>query len=137
MEAWPTSLPIFRTNQTAEPNNNVLRTEMAGGIARQRQQYTARTYQVSGTLKFDDKERWLFEGWVQHRLAGGAAWFTTDMAFGGDDADPFLKSVTARIVKGAYKVAFVDDTMWQISATLEVKDPPIMTAAQADVEYPV
>lgn len=137
MPTWPTDLPILQLAHDAEPNNNVIRTDFAGGLARQRQRYTARTYTVSGKFLFTDKQRWLFEGFVNHRLSGGALWFDMDVAFGGDDGDPFVKSCTARIVKGEYKVAMVDDNKWGVSLTLEVKDPPIMTSAQADTEFGV
>lgn len=108
---------------------------MDSGIARQRRQYTARTRQGSVEWELSNEELWLFEGFLEHILGGGVGWFDIDMPFGSDGGEDFLKTNTARFVNGEYKVQLADGNKWTVTATLEVLDPDVMTAAQAATEF--
>lgn len=94
MAAFPSYACILLAEYTEETNYGVLRTEMDGGIARQRARWTkpirTRQCQIKVSNVTDKKS---FDSWMLNDLNGGVAWF--------DYTDP-LDGVTkqARIVGG-------------------------------------
>lgn len=135
-ETWPTALPNPTVNFSGSKTSNVIRTEMEGGLTRQRRRYTASVRAYPVTWEFTNRELWLFEGFVEHRLAGGSLAFLINLPVGGDTGDPALKQQSARILSGEYSVTHDGFMHWVVSATLEVDAATVMTPAQADALWP-
>lgn len=94
MATFPSYAKLLRAGYSEEPDYGVLRTEMDGGIAKQRPRYTTPIVTREAQIKVRSKaDKALFDEWVRTELNGGAGWFTW--------ADPLSgTSKQARIVGG-------------------------------------
>ena len=81
-ENWPESLPRPKNDQGAQASTNVLRTEMATGKARQRQQFDDTMELVSVTWTMSDLEFTLFKTWYKLKIKNGTDWFYLPLALG-------------------------------------------------------
>lgn len=97
MATFPNYACILLEGYGEEPDYGVLRTEMDGGIAKQRPRYTTPIVTRDAQIKVPDKtKKASFDAWVKSDINGGAGWFTW--------TDPLTNtSKQARIVGGKYK----------------------------------
>lgn len=127
---WPAdrlSLPSI-DGYGIEPQEGVARTDMDSGPARQRRRWTTTPTNFPVTFKFTRTELAVFEGWYYNVAQEGAAWFNITLLSG-------LGLITheARF-KGPYKSspwnagATANAEWWRVTATLEIRDRPILDA---------
>jgi hypothetical protein len=92
---------------------------MEVGAPRVRRRTTARNDKVSVSWLLTDAQLDILRDWFDDAaagIAGGAAWFTVDLAVGGNT---LLESKEARF-EGPFKAARMD-LSWSVSATMEVR----------------
>lgn len=97
MATFPSYATILLAGFGEEADYGVIRTEMDGGIAKQRARWSKAIVTRDATIMVRSKEdKTLFDTWAKTDLNGGAGWF--------DWTDP-LDAVTkqTRIVGGKYK----------------------------------
>lgn len=94
MATWPSYAKILLAGYSEESDYGVIRTEMDGGLAKQRARWTKAIVTREAQIKVDSaSQKASFSDWMRVDLNGGAGWF--------DFRDP-LDGVTkqARIVSG-------------------------------------
>lgn len=112
MAAFPTYAAILKSGRTQKADYGVLRTDMDGGITKQRPRWTTPivtrqvTVQVRSTA---DRER--FDSWMAVDLNGGTGWFDWR------DLDGQIKQ--ARIVGGSLEWERAGASLWNGQAQLE------------------
>lgn len=113
MATFPDYAKILVEGYGEEPDYGVLRTEMDGGIAKQRARWSKPIVTRDATLLVigtDNKAS--FDAWAGTDLNGGAAWF--------DWVDPLTKaSKKARIVGGKYKWGAPSGPVWKAACQIE------------------
>lgn len=103
---------ILKSDRTEEADYGMLRTEMDGGIAKQRARWTTPirkrdvTIQVRTTV-----DRFAFDTWMRDDLRGGAGWFSWT------DLDGSIKQ--ARLVGGALRWVRAGGDIWNGQAQIE------------------
>jgi hypothetical protein len=97
MATFPTYAKILLEGYSETPDYGVLRTEMDGGIAKQRPRWSKAIVTRDAQIKVSNKtDKASFDTWARTDLNGGAGWFTW--------TDPLTEtSKQARIVGGKYK----------------------------------
>lgn len=112
-----------------EPQEGVLRTDMATGAARQRRRFTTTPTLFPGVLLLTRYQLAIFEGWYYNDAAEGAVWFNITLLSG-------LGLVTheARF-KGQYKstpwngdAGNANAELWRVEVTFEVRNRPVLDA---------
>lgn len=129
MLAWPTSvLPNPTTDFSQDNQASVTRTTMQSGRVRQRRWSTSdrRDMPVNWQLNDDDFE--LFQSFHKYKLNGGNDWFTIQLPVGGG-----FKTCTVRFKECAFKASYRTSMNWDVSATLEIQDIPILAEADYDI----
>lgn len=127
MPSWPNTLPDVSWTLSAEPEPVVIRTEMSSLRVRQRPRFTVTRMRQNVKWLLTGEQYAQFQTFVRRTLGNGSAFFSVDLPFGSG-----LETVQARFVSGSYKVAHVDP-YWQITAVLEVINPPTMS--EEDYDY--
>ena len=116
--SFPTAFPKPTVNFNFEMDGGVIRSQMASGRARQRQQSTAELRLVQVTFDLDDIQLYLFQSFYKVTLLGGAEYFNIDLPLGGG-----IQSYEARIVADrAYKSQNNSILNWKLSLVLEVEE---------------
>lgn len=135
-ETWPDSLPLpLFDGYGIQPLDAALRTDMEQGPARQRQRFTAIPERVAVKWRFSQWEYALFRAWYRDKAKRGAAWFeitllsglgmvTHQARFVGSDNKPYDAQSKRGDPTGA---------KWIVSATLEVRDSPDLSADALDI----
>lgn len=125
--AWPEGLPLpLRDGYGFTPYNNILRTEMDSGRARQRLDFEDGP--TIGTLRFlfSSAEAALFEAW-QSRIVK-AAWFTmtlvTPLGFGVHEVR-FTEKPDGGQLQGRYA--------WGYSCSVELRFQPLLEPGWAEI----
>lgn len=127
MAAWPAALAgctPFVDGLEIRPGDPVSRTEMDAGTPRARRRFSAAPSVYPVQWEFTPQEFSIFEAWHKHELLDGAAWFTIALANGQG-----ISQYEARF-NGMWKAAAIRDLNWRVTAELEVRARPVMTAAQ-------
>lgn len=76
MAIWPTQLPDpLLTGYGLEPQPAFIRTDMDAGPARQRRRFTQAPTEIAAQFTLTESQMAIFEGWFEHRIESGAAWF--------------------------------------------------------------
>lgn len=97
MATFPTYATILLAGFSESADYGVLRTNMDGGLAKQRARWSVPIVTRDATIMVQSKaDKALFDAWMKTDLAGGAGWFTWL-----DDVDGASKQ--ARIVSGTVK----------------------------------
>lgn len=132
MPAYPTQLPLPMQNGYAiQHQSPFVRTEMQSGRARQRRAFTSVPSSVSVTWFFTkDFDCQLFEGWFRDALGAkdGENWF--DMPLQTPLGTYQYQCRFADMYQGPQLVAF---NKWQVSATLEIRERPILPDGWATI----
>lgn len=122
MATFPTTLPApMLSGYQANPQDQVVRTQMEVGTARARLRSTAKIDHVTVQWLFTDAQMATFRTWwYQDSASGGSAtgtsWFTISLALGQTG----LTSVTARFL-APYKASGGAGLLWNVQAELEVR----------------
>ncbi|MDT3708176.1 MAG: hypothetical protein ROZ09_15245 [Thiobacillus sp.] len=119
MATWPTTLPSpEKDGYQITPMAQTIRTEMETGMPRVRRRSAARMDQVTVAWKFTDAQMQIFRTWFNSATdaAGGASWFTIDLAVGETGVEP----VEARF-SGEWTADMLAGINWRVSAKLEVR----------------
>jgi hypothetical protein len=126
--AFPSVLPAPEVSSIGiEPGNNLVRTDFESGPARVRR--TSRkptsTYGVAWIVELEDLG--VFEYWFENIALDGVLWFTTRLVNGAD-----VQDCEARFI-GKYSVSARSSKIFQISASLEVRNAPRISAVAYEV----
>lgn len=119
MATFPGTLPVpLLDGYALNPIDQTIRTDMEVGAARARRRTAARQDKLQASWKFTDAQMDTFRTWFDNasECAGGAAWFTINLAVGATGID----SKNARFI-GAFQAKLLPGLNWQVSATLEVQ----------------
>lgn len=122
MATFPATLPApLLGGYQANPQDQVVRTQMEVGTARARLRSTAKIDRVSVQWLFTDAQMATFRTWwYQDSASGGAAtgtsWFTISLALGQTG----LTSVTARFLQ-PYTAQGGAGLLWNVHGELEVR----------------
>lgn len=113
MAIFPTYAKILVEGFGEEPDYGVLRSEMDGGIAKQRPTRSKAIVTRDVTLMVEGySNKALFDEWIRGDANSGTAWF--------DWNDPLLKITRqARIVGGKYKWGEPNGPIWKASCQIE------------------
>lgn len=133
MAAYPATLPVpLQSGYEFNPDDALLRTQMAVGSGRVRRQTTALIVKVPVKWHYSAAQLALFEAWHSLTLRDGALWFDIDLANGLQ-----LSTMQARFTRPAKQVA-LPGMNWEVSAELEVRQPPRLTQEYLDaaLAYP-
>lgn len=108
---------------TVEP---ALRTPMQSGRARQRRQYTSTPAMAAVSWELSEQQAMLFEAFFEEVLVSGTAWFECPLK---TPLGP--REYEARFA-GVYSgPVLVPHNRWRISATLELRERPILRGGWA------
>lgn len=124
--SFPSTLPApLIDGYGFDPESPLVKTDMDAGPARVRRRFTSRPTQYKAAWIFTQQELATFEAWFDLNAMSGAAWFSTPAWNGKGQV-----TVTARIPSGTFAVTKRPGLMWGVSASLEIRDRPIMTATE-------
>lgn len=113
MATLPSYVKILEGGYGEESDYGVLRTEMDGGIAKQRPRWSKAIVTRDVTLEvYGTTEKASFDTWAKTDLNGGAGWFSWT-----DPLDSTSKQ--ARIVGGKYKWGEPNGPIWQATCQIE------------------
>ena len=119
---WPDRLPLPTiAGYGMTPADTILRTEMESGNTRTRRRFTRTIARVTAAWVMRDDQYMIFEAWFEHRALGGAAWFSARL-YGGMGTH----AQEARFVQPYQATPLIGDR-WQITATLEVRNRPMLS----------
>lgn len=122
MATFPGTLPApLLSGYQANPQDQVVRTQMEVGSARSRLRSTAQIDRVAVQWLFTDSEMAAFRTWwYQASGSGGAAygtsWFSISLPIGQTG----LSTVTARFLQ-PYTAQAGPNLLWHVNAELEVR----------------
>jgi hypothetical protein len=123
MSDFPSTLPKpMRDGYGLSPQNNLVRTDMDSGAARQRRRFSQALDMVQVSWQFDLTQMDAFRAWFKTGCNDGAAWFGVSLARGYSQ---LLEPVQARFVssgEAAWAAKLVTNRMWQVTAKLELRD---------------
>ncbi|RXZ42715.1 hypothetical protein [Crenobacter cavernae] len=113
LPTFPPYARILRDGYDETPDFGVQRTEMDGGLAKQRPRYSTPIVTRAATLLVEHAaDKRLFDDWFRAELAGGAGWFSWT-----DPVDGVSKS--ARVVDGKLQWKPSAGRAWLASTQLE------------------
>lgn len=125
--AWPARLPLpSMTGYGIEDDLKMERSAMESGTERERATSTAITSSIQVQWKFTLFEYAIFESWLVNRARG--QWFS--MTYLGGIG---LVACEARIQKGKAPSKFQNGARVTVSATLDVRDRPMLSDADLTV----
>lgn len=125
MATWPSTLPKpTRDGYTLEPVDPNLRTDMEAGPSRFRRRFTATPTDNKVRFRFTRLQFEIFEAWWTHEISDGALWFTMPIYNGKGEG-----TTEAHFV-GTWKADFAGPNSVSVTAALEWRTRPIMTAAE-------
>lgn len=122
MATFPATLPApMLGGYQANPQDQVVRTQMEVGTARARLRSTAKIDRVSVQWLFTDAQMQTFRDWwyldsASNGAAYGTSWFTISLAVGQTG----LTSVTARFLQ-PYQASSGAGLLWTVKGELEVR----------------
>lgn len=122
MATFPTSLPApLLAGYQANPQDQVVRTQMEVGTARARLRSTAKIDRVTVQWLFTDAQMATFRNWwyqdsASGGAAGGTSWFSITLPVGAGG----LTSVTARFLQ-PYSAQSGAGLLWTVHGELEVR----------------
>lgn len=127
LEVYPAILPLpSQEGFEIEPGENIDRTVMAAGPARQREVFTQVPNGVSVRFKFTVWEYAVFDAWYKHRARRGAVYFTIPLlsGLGVIDHEARFKGQVKAVPRGAFFI---------VTASLEVREPPVLSEEALEI----
>jgi len=129
MIKWPSILPLPKIQTyTAQDELAKLRTEVEGGPARQRREFTQAPGLYTANFVLSNNDYAYFRGFWKYSILEGANWFeirldTGDLLTAGEPTPQ-----SARFV-GDYSSRRLGFNYWEVEGTLEVDNPSTMDSA--------
>lgn len=118
---FPTNIPkVFMGEYSYKPDDNVVRTEMEAGLARQRRRSLFRTVKFNVKWIFSRAELAIFEKFYSEEIYDGVAWFTIKLVNGTGESD-----YKARFVGGVDTKTAANEHIWEVTGVLETVGMPI------------
>jgi len=111
------ALPLPSHVYRLEENNDVYRTVMEGGRARQRKRYETSLKYLSVSFAFSVNQFLVWRMFHREGINMGADYFTMDLLI-----DDELDTKTVRIVEGTYKASHTDGYQYVVSCVIEAED---------------
>lgn len=125
--AFPAVLPAPTVGgYSYKPQENVIRTDMEAGPARQRRRFTREATTVSLQFIFTQTEMGVFEYWFRNEAKHGASWFDMNLASGAG-----IQQVQARFV-APYKAKALPGLNYEVTGDVEVDLMPVISQAEYD-----
>ena len=122
--SYPSALPPANIQGfTLTPQQNIIRTDMESGPARQRRRFTREPTIATVSWLFTIEEMSIFEYWFDNIAEHGAAWFSVQIISGKG-----VQSVNARFTEPWNAAA--RPGYFTVSAKLEIENIPTITEAQ-------
>lgn len=114
MATWPDYACLLVQGYNEQPDYGVLRTDMDGGIAKQRPRWSVPIVTRSATIMVQsDADKEAFDDWIDGDINRGTGWF--------DWVVPRTsRTVRARIVRGDYQWGEPAGQLWQATCQIEV-----------------
>lgn len=121
---YPPQLPRpMRDDYGLSHVDTVMRTPMQSGRTRQRRVYTSAPSVVRAIWRLKNHEAVLFEAFFRHDLQDGVQWFECEL-----QTPLGIRPYLARFSAMYEGPMLVGPTIWNITATLELKDRPTIDA---------
>ena len=122
MAAFPTTIPgVIMDGMGFKPDAGFIRTDMEGGLARQRQRYTQTPTVFNVSWTFTRAQLAEFEKFYDVTIAGGSAWFTIDLVNGMGKTN-----YTARFKEPYSAQTAAREHYWTVTASLETLSRPLL-----------
>ena len=123
---WPTSQPRPTVQgHSLQPGDNIIRTEMDSGIARQRRRFTDVPDKLSVRWVMSNDQYTLFESWYRWHTQSGTAWFSVPIQGTKLRQARFIGRWLARPLSRGMR--------WEITSTLEVRSEPSISEAMLNL----
>lgn len=117
MATWPSTLPApDLSGYQVKRRNNLLRTEMEAGLARQRRNSVGVIYDASVTWRLTPAQKTVFDDFFENTIYSGAAWFDVSLT-----TDGVMRTFNARFMPATLKAVALPGMNWSISADLELQ----------------
>ncbi|WP_028698209.1 MULTISPECIES: hypothetical protein [Pseudomonas putida group] len=127
MNQYPKGLPCaLRDGYGFEPVNNILRTEMESGRARQRIMFDSVPTLVPLSWICSERQALLFEAWAAQVARAG--WFLIPLKIPGG-----MRDVEVRFTKTPSGPELVGVSSWRFSAQCEVRERPLLEPGWAEL----
>lgn len=127
MIIYPTGLPHpLKSSAAYSPENNILRTTMQSGRARQRQLYTSTPDFYKASWILNDIKGRLLKSWLEQ--VAGANWFEMPLR-----SDLGLNVETVRLTSTLSGPVRVGNNLWQYTADIEVQYRPLLAPGWAEI----
>jgi hypothetical protein len=127
MIEYPQGLPYpLRDGLSLQTVDPALRTQMQSGFARQRRQYTSTPTMSSVSWQLTEQQAVLFEAFFEEVLVSGSLWFECPMK-----TPMGAREYIARFAGMYSGPVLVPHNRWRISATLELRERPILRGGWA------
>lgn len=124
--AYPATLPgPSVTGFVVRPVYNVLETDLENGPKSARKQMTDKAATMSLNFVMSRAEFAEFERWHAQDTKYGACWFTIDLPSGGQNKQHLLR------FRGGFTAKALASAVYNVSADFEVRERPMLTAAEA------
>ena len=129
MIEYPAELPLPLQDGYAldTPVDPMLRTQMESGRARQRLNFDEVPYLVNAKWNCDRNQMAFFQAWYARTLVQGVEWFKATLL------TPIgFKEYECRFTGHYTGPSLVQVSRWEYSATLELREPPLMEPGWED-----
>lgn len=129
MIEYPSELPLPLQNgyEVQTPVDPMLRTTMESGRARQRLNFESAPETVSFTWNFDTNQAAFFRGWYARNLNYGVEWFNMPLQL-----PEGFRNFECRFTGKPDGPRLVQITRWELSATLELREPSLIQPGWED-----
>lgn len=121
--SFPTNIPkVFMGQYSYKADNNVVRTEMESGLARQRRRSIFKTVKFNVKWIFSRSELAIFEKFYSEEIYDGAGWFNIKLVNGTGESE-----YKARFVADSVETQTVaNEHVWEVTGVLETVGMPIL-----------
>ncbi len=117
MSTFPSTLPApSLPGYSGSQSETFIRTNMAAGAPRQRQQYTATLENMTFSFLLTAAQMATFRGFWKNTINGGTDWFTMMLDIGNG-----MTTYDVRFTK-SYQYTIIQNQNWQVSCTAEVRN---------------
>lgn len=114
---YPSTLPApLASGFSGAPDKAFIRTDFDAGPARQRQRFTATPHRIDVTWRFSPEQMSTFRTFFSTDLGQGTRWFNMNLDLGSGFAMYVVRFTDA------YKYTRNNNTVWDVSANLEVEN---------------
>lgn len=129
---WPSALPLpTLEGYGGGPEDQILRTEMEAGPARQRKRFTQVSHRYAVRFDFTGAQFAVFRSWFEHKADAGGAWFTMPLDSGLGLEDHVVRFTGAG--DKPYQWQMTRAGRWIVTTTLEARQANVLTEDALDM----